>query len=137
MRAVGVGVDRRVVRQAVEGVLVGQRLETVPQGALEGEFVEVAGALEHDDEALEQGRVEGEAAGGLEQARVDAQIVPGRGDVAGDDDGHLAAGEGRLGPDAGEGLVADEGLEGAGERVIVGGDGGGHAEVLLVSRWTE
>src|SRR5215217_576900 len=96
----GVLADAGVVILAVPGVLVGQRLHPLPERALEGLLVEVGLFLEKHHHALEQRVVEPVVVGEFEQGLVERQVVPGRADVAGDDEGHLLAGQRRLGAHA-------------------------------------
>ncbi len=108
VRVVRIVGDAGVGGVADAAILVGERLGAGPERALEGLLREVVRALEHHGEALEQVGPRLVAAQEGEERPVEARVVLAARDVARDRDAQAPAGEGGLGPDAGEGRVSDE-----------------------------
>jgi len=94
----------------VEQPLTGQRMAVQVKSA--------AILLEHDRERMKEARFARIGPGQIEQVGIDAQVVPRRTHVAADDDPYLPFGEGGFGTYAGKCLIAHEGIEAAGQRVV-------------------
>ena len=108
------------------GVLVGERLQPFPHILFEVFLAQDHRLPENHREALKQDSVGAISAGEIEQRRIDAQVVPGRRNIVGDDEGDLATRECRFRADAGKIAGVDKGAEHIREYVFIVGFGRKH-----------